>query len=156
MMSTTTPPTETTPARQIRSWGTASRLVLGALFIYWALRQGVGWDDAIIGLVIFPGAVLLALAMRGRDAPRLRLVGPGGYGLNILIWVIGFSLAPVPTLLFGGVAQLAAAARGYAGCELFAISNWLRQRDDQIACPVHSVVDAWEAQAKGLQSQETC
>ncbi len=147
---------ETKSVRRIRSWGTASRLVLGGLFIYWALRQGVGWDDAIIGLVVFPTAVSLVLALRGPDARPLRLVGPGGHALNILIWTVALNLALVPTLVFGGVTQILAATRGYAGCELFAVSNWLRQRDDQIGCPVHSPIDALEAQAKGRQSQEVC
>ena len=145
----------TKSVRQIGGWGTASRLVLGGLFIYWALRQGVGWEDAIIGLVVFPTVVSLVLASRGPDARPLRL-GPAGYGLNILIWWVAFSLALVPTLVFGGVTQILAATRGYAGCELFAVSNWLRKRDDQIGCPVHSPIDALEAQAKGYQRQEVC
>jgi hypothetical protein len=145
----------TKSVRQIGSWGTASRLIFGGLFIYWALGRGVGWDDAIIGLVVFPTAVSLVLALRGPGARPLRL-GPAGYGLNILIWLVAFSLALVPTLVFGGVTQILAAIRGYAGCELFAVSNWLRQRDDQIGCPVHSPIDALEAQVKGHQSQQAC
>jgi hypothetical protein len=155
-MSTNTQLTETTSVRRIGNWGTASRLVLGIVFVSWALWQGVGGDDAVIGLVVFPTAVSLALALRGPDARPLRLVGPGGYALNILIWTVAFSLAPLPTLLFAGATQILAAASGYAGCELFAVSNWLRQRDDQIACPVHSPIDAWEAQANGHQHQEAC
>ncbi len=155
-MSTNTQLTETTTVRRIGKWGTVSRLVLGGVFIIWALWQGVGWDDAIIGLVVFPAAVSLALALRGPNAHPLRLVGPGGYALNILIWAVAFSLAPLPTLLFAGATQGLAAARGYAGCELFAVSNWLRQRHDQIACPVHSPIDAWEAQANGRQPEEVC
>ena len=146
----------TKSVRRIGSWGTASRLILGSLFIYWALGYSVGWDDAILGLVVFPAAVSLVLALRRADARPLRLVGPGGHALNILIWVVAWNLAPVPTLVFGGVTQILAATRGNAGCELFAISNWLRQRDDQIGCPVHSLVDALEAQAKGRQLEEAC
>ena len=147
---------ETKSVRRIGSWGTASRLILGSLFIYWALGYSVGWDDAILGLVVFPAAVSLVLALRRADARPLRLVGPEGHALNILIWVAAFNLALVPTLVFGGVTQILAAIRGYAGCELFAVSNWLRQRDDQIGCPVHSLVDALEAQAKGRQLEEAC
>ncbi len=146
----------TKSVRRIGSWGTASRLVLGGLFIYWALGHSVGWDDAILGLVVFPAAVSLVLALRGPDARPLRLVGPEGHALNILIWVAAFNLALVPTLVFGGVTQILAAIRGYAGCELFAVSNWFRQRDDRIGCPVHSLVDALEAQAKGRQLEEAC
>ena len=148
--------TEARTDRQIGKWGTASRVVLGSLFIYLTLRHGVSWADAIIGLVAFPAAVSLVLALRGRDAPPLRFGGPGGYALNILIFAVAFGLAHVPTLLFAGAAQLLAAARGYAGCELFAVSNWLRRRDDQIACPVHSPIDAWEARANGHQPAEVC
>lgn len=155
-MSTTPSLTTTTPARQIGSWGTLSRLILGGVFIFWALGRGVGWDDAIIGLGAFPAVVTLVLSLRRRDAAPLRLVGPGGYGLNILIWVIAFNVAPMPTLLFAGATQVLAAARGYAGCELFAVSNWLRQRDDQIGCPVHSPIDGWEARARGFHSQDGC
>ncbi len=155
-MSISTQLAEPKTARQIGKWGTISRVALGGLFLYLAFRHGVGTANAIIGLVLFPTAVSLALALRGRDAPPLRFYGSGGYVLNFLIWTVAFSLAHVPTLLFGGVAQLLAAARGYAGCELFVVSNWLRRRDDQIACPVHSLVDAAEAQAKGRQRAEVC
>ena len=34
---------------------------------------------------------------------------------------------------FVGASMLLAAARGYAGCEVLAISNWLLRRDDQAA-----------------------
>ena len=168
-MSINTRPTEAKTGRQIGSWGTTSRLLLGGIFIYAAFnmmrlnlasgewtRLSNGWDDAIIGLVAFPTAVSLALALRGLEAPPLRFYGARGHSLNFLIWAVAWSLAPVPTALFGGVTQILAGARGYAGCELLAVSNWLRSRDDQIACPVHSSIDAWEVKAKGRQPQEAC
>jgi hypothetical protein len=40
--------------------------------------------------------------------------------------------------------MLLAAARGYAGCEVLAISNWLLHRDDQIGCLVFSPIDRLE------------
>ena len=46
-MSTNTQLTETTSVRRIGNWGTASRLVLGIVFVSWALWQGVGGDDEI-------------------------------------------------------------------------------------------------------------
>jgi len=30
--------------------------------------------------------------------------------------------------------MLVAAVRGYAGCEVLAVSNWVLRRDDQIGC----------------------
>ena len=37
-----------------------------------------------------------------------------------------------------------AALRGYAGCEVLAISNWLLRCDDQVGCVVFTPVDALE------------
>jgi hypothetical protein len=37
-----------------------------------------------------------------------------------------------------------AAARGYAGCEVLAVSNWLLRRDDQIGCAVFWPIDQLE------------
>jgi hypothetical protein len=48
-------------------------------------------------------------------------------------------------LLFYGASMLVAATRGYAGCEVLAVSNWLLRRDDQIGCAPFWPVDAWEA-----------
>lgn len=141
-------PSDAKAGRRIGIWGTASRLILGGLFVSWAVSMEPGPADVVIGLVVFPAAVIGALSLRGRKAPSLRLTGPEGHALNIAIWSAAFLLLPVPTLLFGGAAQLLAAARGYAGCELFAVSNWLRRRDNQIGCPVHSLVDAAEARTQ--------
>jgi hypothetical protein len=45
-------------------------------------------------------------------------------------------------LLFYGASMLLAAARGYAGCEVLAVSNWLLRRDDQVGCVLFTPVDA--------------
>jgi hypothetical protein len=37
--------------------------------------------------------------------------------------------------------MLLAAARGYAGCEVLAISNWLLRRDDQVGCMRFAPID---------------
>jgi hypothetical protein len=47
-------------------------------------------------------------------------------------------------LLFYGSSMLLAALRGYAGCEVLAISNWLLRRDDQVGCVVFSPIDQLE------------
>ncbi|MFL6272831.1 MAG: hypothetical protein ACJ75A_22355 [Actinomycetes bacterium] len=39
-----------------------------------------------------------------------------------------------------------AAARGYAGCEVLAVSNWLLRRDDQIGCAVFWPIERLERQ----------
>jgi hypothetical protein len=45
------------------------------------------------------------------------------------------------TLLFYGTSMLLAAVRGYAGCEVLAVSNWLLGRDDQIGCLLFWPID---------------
>ena len=47
-------------------------------------------------------------------------------------------------LVFYGGSMLLAAVRGYAGCEVLAISNWALHRDDQVGCLVLSPVDHLE------------
>lgn len=44
-------------------------------------------------------------------------------------------------LLFIGMSMLLAAARGYAGCEVLAFSNWLLRRDDELGCVLLSPID---------------
>jgi hypothetical protein len=44
--------------------------------------------------------------------------------------------------------MLLAAVRGYRGCELLAVSNWLLRRDDQIGCVVFSPVDHMEGRLR--------
>ena len=47
-------------------------------------------------------------------------------------------------LIFYGASLLLAAARGYAGCEVLAVPNWLLRRDDQVGCVLFTPVDALE------------
>jgi hypothetical protein len=46
--------------------------------------------------------------------------------------------------LFYGSSMLLAAARGYAGCEVPAASNWVLRRDDQVGCVLFWPVDETE------------
>lgn len=62
------------------------------------------------------------------------------------------SLTSNAALIFYGASMLLAAARGYGGCEVLAISNWILRRDDQIGCLVLSPIDDYERQLKSSQS----
>jgi hypothetical protein len=133
--------------RVIGMWGTLARLAVGAVLLAVAFVVGVGWDDAAIGLVGFPAAVMLVLAIRGRAAAPLRFFGSRGHLINGVIVVAAFVLLTPAALLFYGASMLLAGTRGYAGCEVFALSNWLWRRDDQIACAIFSPIDAIEGRA---------
>jgi hypothetical protein len=110
-----------------------------------AVAQGIGWEDAAIGLSAALAGLLLLMRLRGRMAPTLRMTGPAGHGLVLGGGVVFVALAPLAALLFAGSSLLLAATRGYAGCEILAVPNLLLRRNDEIACPVFSPIDALEA-----------
>ena len=131
--------------RDIGQLGTMARAVVGGGCLVAAGLLGVGIEDILIGLVAMPLLVLLVLMVRGKVATPVRLGGGIGHAINWAIAIAAFSLYLVPSLIFYGASMLLAAVRGYAGCELFAISNWLRRRNDQIVCPIFSPIDQYEA-----------
>ncbi|MGH8878635.1 MAG: hypothetical protein ACRD0P_15040, partial [Stackebrandtia sp.] len=57
------------------------------------------------------------------------------------------SVASDAALLFYGASMLLAALRGYAGCEVLAVSNRLLRRDDQIGCILFAPIDHVERRA---------
>jgi hypothetical protein len=149
-LSTTT---NTKPrTRQIRFWGSAARLLLGTASIVAAVLTGAGQQDLIIGLLVLPTVEVALLLARGPGAEPLRMFGGSAYFLNWGVGIAAFTLVPQAAFLFYGASILLAFARGYAGCEIFAISNWLRRRDDQIVCPIFSPIDQAEARRAGTSA----
>jgi hypothetical protein len=131
--------------RRIGPWGTAARVFVGSAMIAVEIVLGIDAVDALLGLVVFPLAVVVIVAIRGLGASPLRLTGAMGHCVNCAIIVSAFVFAPDAALLFYGVSMLVAAVRGSGGCELFALSNWLWRRDDEIACPIFWPIDRAEA-----------
>lgn len=135
--------------RAIGSIGTVGRLAVGAGIVASAFVVGeVRWNEAGLGLVVFPAVLLLMhlIRLHFSQAP-LRATGPAGYLVNCAALTV---LLIVPatrdaTLLWLGTSMLVAAWRGYAGCESLALSNWLLRRDDQVGCVLFFPLDAWEA-----------
>ena len=144
--------------RAIGVAGTIGRVLLGLGFLYLAFTDGGKpewgrqWQGPLLGLVAFPLALLAFQALRLRfTTATLNATGPIGFAVN---FGIGAALYAIPftrdaMLLFYGSSLLLAAARGYAGCESLAITNWLLRRDDQVGCVVFSPLDAVEARATG-------
>ena len=81
----------------------------------------------------------------------LNATGGLGFCLNLAVGAVLFIIpfTREAALLFFGASLLLAAARGYAGCESLAISNWLLRRDDQVGCVVFSPIDEVEARVTG-------
>jgi hypothetical protein len=145
--------------RSIGAWGTAARIVIGVLLVGSVAvgHLSAGFDPWawVLGLVGFPLLVLAWQRGRANRHPhRLQATGPVAYLINIAVFVALYltpSYAPAlsvtsdAALLFYGTSMLVAAVRGYAGCEVLAVSNWVLRRDDQIGCMLFWPVDTAES-----------
>jgi hypothetical protein len=134
--------------RVIGRIGTVARTVGGLTCVVLASTIGhAGMLDVLLGVLVLPASATLLLALRGRGARPLRL-GLAGHGVTIAI-ILALSLVfPMATvLLFYGSTMLLAAATGNGACEVTAVSNWLRGRDDQIGCPLFAPFDALDGRS---------
>lgn len=157
----TSPPKAADPAirkRAIGAAGTAARVLIGLVLLGSALtgEASRGWHPAawVLALLVFPAAALAAAWLRvRRHAAGLRATGPAGHAINAAVFAalyatpwyapsLGFTSDAA--LIFYGASMLLAAVRGYAGCEVLAVPNWLLRRDDQVGCVVFAPVDALE------------
>ena len=110
----------------------------------------------VLGLVLFPSVVLGWQGWRARRNPeRLVATGPVGHVLTVVVFLAlyftwwyapALSALSDAALLFYGTSMLAAVAKGYGGCEVLAISNWILRRDDQVGCMLFAPVDRGEHQ----------
>ena len=140
--------------RAIGTIGTIGRVMLGLVLILvpvwgpaWWGGDGLHWYELALGLVAFPALMLLFQWVRLQTTTeRLDATGGLGFCINLAIAIVLFSMPATRDAfaLFLGVSLLLAAARGYAGCEVTAISNWLLRRDDQVGCVVFSPIDQAE------------
>ena len=156
------------PARRrgIGLLGTLARLVVGG----WMLASNIAafqldeWYEPVLGLLVFPVILLLGqwLRLRSTSTP-LRATGPVGYLVNaaifLALYLTPWYFSPLAftsdaVVYFYGASMLLAAVRGYAGCEVLAVSNWLLGRDDQVGCVVFLPVDAVETRLSGAARHE--
>ncbi len=155
--------------RHLGTVGTAARTVLGAIMVGSVVVGHVRGDfdpaPFVLGLALFPAVVLVWQRRWARRHPeRLVITGPLGYPLTVAVfsalyftWWYAPSVSALSdaALLFYGTSMLAAAARGYGGCEALAISNWILGRDDQVGCLLLEPVDRAERQPRrGGESHE--
>ena len=152
--------------RAIGLLGTLARLAVSG----WMLASVIAafhldeWYEPVLGLLVFPAILLLGQWLRLRyTSTPLRATGLVGYLVNLAIF-LALYLTPryFPPLAFTsdavvyfyGASMLLAAVRGYAGCEVLAVSNWLLRRDDQVGCVVFLPVDAVETWLTGAATQK--
>ncbi|MGH9030727.1 MAG: hypothetical protein ACRDZV_01255 [Acidimicrobiia bacterium] len=145
-------PVSDPPRRGVRHLGvlgTAARVAVGVGFLVGAAQIGIGTIDIVLGVVAANAVIIGVLALRGPDAPPLRMTGPASHAVNIVVPIVMLNVFAVPALLFYGSAMLLAAVRGYGACEMFAASNWLRRRDDQFGCPFFLPFDLLDQHQSG-------
>ena len=145
-------------ARAIGVGGTVARIIVGVFLVTVALwgpgwwGDGVQWHEAVLGLAGFPAA-MLALQFARLQFTSEQLQATNGLwfcvGTAIVIVLFSVDFTRDSAALFISASMLLAAARGYAGCEVMAISNWLLRRDDQVGCVVFSPIDAAEKALTG-------
>lgn len=146
------------PRRQIGPAGSAARVVAGVALlgsvVQGHLSAGFHPWSWVLGLVVFPAVVSGWQWRRARrGAGRLQATGPVAHLVNIAVFLAlylttwyapSLSVTSDAALLFYGASMLLAAVRGYAGCEVLAVSNWLLRRDDQIGCALFWPIDHGE------------
>ncbi len=157
-------------ARQIAIGGTVARLLVGSVLLGSVIlgQASSGWHPLswVLGLLLAPALLIAAAHVRARRTPdRLNATGPAFHLLTVagflaLYLAPTFTPAPRPlsdaTLIFYGFSMLLAAARGYAGCELLAIPNWLTGRDDQLGCLLFAPIDRLEQRNNARRNLLNC
>jgi hypothetical protein len=136
------------PGRRVGRWGTAARVIVGAALIVFAVwpARATGLELAI-GLIVLPAVATLLVSARRRSAPPLRL-GAAGHLVTLGHVAVAVTFVPEAAALFYGSMALVSGLRGTPGCEITAVANWLRGRDDQIGCPLFAPFDAVDQRAR--------
>ena len=135
-------PTAPRRTRRLGPWGRAARLAVGATLVVLALTYwDAGWLDLVIGLVALPAVATLVMSLRSRSSSPIRL-GAAGHLVTLAHIAVTLSVVPDAAALFYGSMALFAGLQGNRGCEITAVANGLRGRDDQIGCPLFVPFDA--------------
>ncbi len=155
------------PPRAIGFGGTAARVVVGLMLLAIVLQgelstRGINLLSLAVGLLGIPAVVLTWQWLRARRRPaRLEATRPWEFVLNMAVlaalYLTPWYARPIAftgdaTLYFYGTSMLLAAWRGFDGCEVLAVSNWLLHREDHIGCAVFAPVDYLERRLRHVDS----
>lgn len=137
--------------REIRPFGSALRVVVGLVLLYYAALGGASWDvawyEAGLGFVVLPGVMIgVGLVAKRVHGDPVHFTGLAGHlaNLAIIVVLVANPYTADGALLFYGATMLIAAWRGQRGCEGTVISNIVLRRDDQIGCPLFAPFDELE------------
>jgi hypothetical protein len=154
--------------RRLGPWGRGARVLVGGYLLWEVLGSPVPDrvdGSLVLGALGFPTILLAWQWRRSRRHPeQLRATGPVASVVNLAVvaalystpWYLpALSVTSDAAMIFYGASMLLAAARGYAGCEVLAVSNWVLRRDDQIGCLVFAPVDALERRRNRRHGKES-
>jgi len=140
--------------RAIGPIGTVARLATGiglmVLAVLAATRGDLQVYEVLLGVIGLPvivmATVLTAKPVLGTSA-HLNATGPVGTSINCATIVALFVLPWTTEIayFFYGIPMFLAAWRGYPGCEMMTISNYILRRKDELGCPWFWPVDAFES-----------
>ena len=151
--------------RAIGPIGTTARVVTGlclfSLAGWAAVRGDFQTHEVLLGLVGLPMIVMLVVVASQRvlgTSAYLRATGPVGTLINFSMIVALFAIPWTTEIayFFYGVPMFLAAWRGYPGCEMLAISNFVLRREDELGCPWFYPVDVFEERFTGWSRPEEC
>jgi hypothetical protein len=141
-----------TSGRSIGPFGTVARLGVGAALLVLAfagvLHDGVAWYEGLAGFVGLPVGIVVVQVMAARVVGRRFEATDGlAFWTNFAVGAVLFGVDSTRDIaaLFFGSSLILAAARGYAGCEVLAVSNFVLRRQDQVGCVLFSPIDELEA-----------
>jgi hypothetical protein len=154
-------------SRAIGPAGTAARILLGGYMVGSVIEVEIrdGFTPMLwaLGVIAFPGILLAGQwGWARRGGRQLHATGPIAHVITLGAFM---ALTLIPeynrtidvtgdaAVIFLGTSMLLAAARGYAGCEVLAISNWLLRRDDQVGCIVFAPVDLVESRRRRYERE---
>ncbi len=115
--------------------------------------------EGIIVKRILPAAAILLLHVAAARVVgrQFEATGALGFCANIAFGTALFSFDATRelTTVFYGASLLLAAARGYAGCEVLAVSNFLLRRQDQVGCLLFSPLDEVETRVSSARVSQS-
>jgi hypothetical protein len=127
--------------RAVGQWGTVARGLVGSgLVVLATFVWRADWLELAIGLVALPAVATLLMSLRSRSAPPLRL-GAAGHLVTLAHVAVTVTFFGEAAALFYGSMALVAGLQGNGGCEITALANWLRGRDDRVGCPIFEPFD---------------